>query len=389
MRTVYRGSVVETTRVVENGIVVTQGERILYAGEEGGYAYSGDEEIRDYRGQWIIPGLIDIHVHGNAGHDVMDGTKEALVAISKSLSSYGITGFLATTMTAPFVEIERALNAVVETVGSPELAAEVLGVHLEGPWINPKMKGAQAEENIVHPTEERVDAILRLIGEKLRVVTIAPEMPEAMAAIQKLTEQGVICSIGHSDATIEQVNEAVERGASHATHMFNGMRGLHHREPGVVGATLVHDRMTCDIIADFIHVHPNALELVYRMKGRERLLLISDGMRAVGMPDGTYDLGGQTVHVHKCIARLTDGTLAGSTLTLNRAIGHMVETLRLSVPDAVYMAATAPAVKLGVSERKGSLEAGKDADLVVLALDYSVRATVVKGRMVYQEGESE
>ncbi|RNB82786.1 N-acetylglucosamine-6-phosphate deacetylase [Brevibacillus fluminis] len=389
MRTVYRGSVVETTRVVENGIVVTQGERILYAGEEGGYAYSGDEEIRDYSGQWIIPGLIDIHVHGNAGHDVMDGTKEALVAISKSLSSYGITGFLATTMTAPFAEIERALNAVVETVGSPELAAEVLGVHLEGPWINPKMKGAQAEENIVHPTEERVDAILRLIGEKLCVVTIAPEMPEAMAAIQKLTEQGVICSIGHSDATIEQVNEAVERGASHATHMFNGMRGLHHREPGVVGATLVHDRMTCDIIADFIHVHPNAVELVYRMKGRERLLLISDGMRAVGMPDGTYDLGGQTVHVRKCIARLTDGTLAGSTLTLNRAIGHMVETLRLSVPDAVYMAATAPAVKLGVSERKGSLEVGKDADLVVLAPDYSVRATVVKGRMVYQEGESE
>ncbi|MGO0058558.1 N-acetylglucosamine-6-phosphate deacetylase [Brevibacillus fluminis] len=388
MRTVYRGSVVETTRVVENGIVVTQGEHILYAGEEGGYAYSGDEEIRDYSGQWIIPGLIDIHVHGNAGHDVMDGTREALVAISKSLSSYGITGFLATTMTAPFAEIERALNAVVETVGSPELAAEVLGVHLEGPWINPKMKGAQAEENIVHPTEERVDAILRLIGENLRVVTIAPEMPEAMAAIEKLAGQGVICSIGHSDATIEQVNEAVERGASHATHMFNGMRGLHHREPGVVGATLVHDRMTCDIIADFIHVHPNAVELVYRMKGRERLLLISDGMRAVGMPDGTYDLGGQTVHVHKCIARLTDGTLAGSTLTLNRAIGHLVETLHLSMPDAVYMAATAPAVKLGVSERKGSLEAGKDADLVVMAPDYSVRATVVKGRMVYQEGES-
>lgn len=388
MRTVYRGSVVETTRVVEKGIVVTQGESILYAGEESGYTFCGEEEIRDYSGQWIIPGLIDIHVHGNAGHDVMDGTRESLVAISKSLSRYGITGFLATTMTAPFADIEKALNAVVETVGSPELAAEMLGVHLEGPWINPKMKGAQAEENIVYPGAEQVEAVLRLLGDKLRVVTIAPEMPEALAAIQKLSRQGVICSIGHSDATIEQVNAAVEQGACHVTHMFNGMRGLHHREPGVAGAALVNDRLTCDIIADLIHVHPNAVELVYRMKGRKRLLLISDGMRAVGMPDGTYDLGGQTVHVHKCIARLTDGTLAGSTLTLNRAIGHLVETLQLTMTDAVYMAATAPALKLGLGEQKGSLEAGKDADLVVLAPDYSVRATVVRGRMVYQEGES-
>lgn len=388
MRTVYRGSVVETTRIVEQGIVVTQGETILYAGEKSGYTFQGDEQIRDCSGQWIFPGLIDIHVHGNAGYDVMDGTKESLVEISKSLSSYGVTGFLATTMTAPFAEIKKALNAIVETADSPELKAQLLGVHLEGPWINPKMKGAQAEENITHPADEQVEAVLRLIGEKLRVVTIAPEMPEALAAIEKLSQHGVICSIGHSEATLEQVNAAVEQGASHVTHMYNGMRGLHHREPGVVGATLVNDRLTCDIIADLIHAHPSAVELVFRMKGRERLLLISDGMRAVGMPDGTYDLGGQTVHVHKCIARLTDGALAGSTLTLNRAIQHLVETLHVDVTDAVYMAATAPARKLGLGSRKGSLEVGKDADLVVLAPDYRVLATVVKGRVVYQEEQT-
>lgn len=388
MRTVYRGNVVETTRVVEQGIVVTQGESILYVGEESGYTFLGDEQMHDYSGRWIIPGMIDIHVHGNAGYDVMDGTKESLVEISKSLSSYGITGFLATTMTAPFTDIKRALNAVVETVASPELTAELLGVHLEGPWINPKMKGAQAEENIVHPTDEQVESVLGLIGEKLRVVTIAPEMPGALAAIAKLSQHGVICSIGHSDATIEQVHAAVRQGASHVTHMYNGMRGLHHREPGVVGAALLNDRLTCDIIADMVHVHPGSVELAYRMKGRERLLLISDGIRAVGMPDGSYDLGGQTVYVHKCIARLTDGTLAGSTLTLNRAIGHLIETLQLDITDAVYMAATAPAHKLGLDKEKGSLEAGKNADLVVLAPDYSVLVTVVKGRVVYSEGDT-
>lgn len=388
MRTIYRGSVVETGRVVKNGIVVTEGETIVYVGVEQDYAARGDETVRDYHGHWIIPGLIDIHVHGNAGYDVMDGTADSLIEISRSLSRYGVTGFLATTMTAPFVEIEKALRAIVETVDSPQLSAQLLGVHLEGPWINPKLKGAQPEEHIVPPTAERVEAVLQLLGEKLRVVTIAPEMPEALQTIGKLSGHGVICSVGHSDATIEQVAAAVERGASHVTHMFNGMRGLHHREPGVVGAALVNDRLTCDIIADFVHVHPNAVELVYRMKGRERLMLISDGMRAVGMPDGTYELGGQTVHVHKCIAHLNDETLAGSTLTLNRAIAHLVETLHLDVHDAVYMAATAPALKLGLGDHKGSLEAGKDADLVVLTPDYHVRETVVKGRTVYQEGET-
>ncbi len=388
-RTVYKGSVVLTDQIVEQGVVAVEHGRIIYAGAEGGYSYGGDEQLRDYSGCWIMPGLIDIHVHGSNGCDVMDGTREALQTISKSLCRYGVTGFLATTMAAPLTEVERVTAAVAALMAEGvELDAQLLGVHLEGPWLNPRMKGAQSEEHICNPGEQQVEAVLHMCGEHLRVVTIAPELPGALAAIRRLSSQGIVCSIGHTDATAEQVEAAIAHGATHCTHLFNAMRGLHHREPGVVGTALVKRQLSCDMIADLVHVHPHAVELAYHSKGRERLFLISDGMRAVGMSDGSYELGGQTVNVVGCIARLSDGTLAGSTLTLNQAVRNMVETLGISVSDAVYMAATGPAEKIGWGSQKGSLDAGKDADLVIMAKDFTVLLTVVQGRVVFREGEN-
>jgi N-acetylglucosamine-6-phosphate deacetylase len=381
---IVKGRIVLTDGVIEQGVVVTEGKTIVFVGEEREYRPTGDEVLLDYSGHWVIPGMIDLHVHGGAGFDVMDGSPEAIREISKNLCRYGVTGFLPTTMTAPFELIARALEAIAEV--EPGEYAQILGVHLEGPWINPKHKGAQREEDIQPPSLQQAEAILEQSGGGLRMVTIAPEMPGALEVISELSGRNVICSIGHSDATWEEVQRAVEAGATHFTHLFNAMRGLHHREPGVVGAALQLRQCSCDIIADLVHVHPAAIKLVYNSKGREKLLLISDGMRAVGMGDGAFELGGQTVHVHKCIARLGDGTLAGSTLTLDRAVKHMVEEVGVAVEDAVFMAATAPAEKLGIADRKGSLAAGKDADLAVLSNRFQPLLTMVNGKIAYQEG---
>lgn len=384
MKKVYKGKLITEDQIIEQGVLVTEGERVLYAGEKNGYPLQGNEEIIDYSAYWLSPGFIDIHVHGGVGFDVMDGTEEALISISRGLASFGVTGFLPTTMTAPLPEIQHVLELIKETKNKPVSGAQILGVHLEGPWISHEYKGAQNEKFITHPTPEQVAEIMNWLGDLATVVTIAPEIPGALEAIRTLSEHGIICSIGHTNATHEQVTRAAREGASHFTHAFNAMRGLHHREPGVVGALMGLRHMTCDVIADLVHSHACTLDILYQLKGRDKLLLISDGMQAVGLPDGEYSLGGQAVYVRQCIARLADQTLAGSTLSLNRAVQNMVEVIGLSLQDAVYMAATAPAKKLGMDQHKGSLVAGKDADITVLTSDFQVVETVVKGKTVYK-----
>lgn len=382
---VYKGKLVLEDRVIEQGVLAISGEQIVYAGPESEYSYLGNEEIVDYSSYWLSPGFIDIHVHGGVGFDVMDGTEEALVSISRGLASFGVTGFLPTTMTAPLPDIQHVLELIRETKTKQLTGAQILGVHLEGPWISHEYKGAQNEKYITNPTPEKVAEILNWLGDLAAVVTIAPEIPGALEAIRTLTDRGIICSIGHTNATHEQVTRAHEQGASHFTHAFNAMKGLHHREPGVVGALMGIKDMTCDVIADLVHSHACTLDILYQLKGREKLLLISDGMQAVGLPDGEYSLGGQAVYVRQCIARLADQTLAGSTLSLNRAVHNMVETIGLSLPDAVYMASMAPAKKLGIDQQKGSLKAGKDADITVLTPEFQVVETLVKGMTIYKE----
>ncbi|MGC5326827.1 N-acetylglucosamine-6-phosphate deacetylase [Brevibacillus sp. SYSU BS000544] len=384
-RKVYKGRVVLPDQIIENGVLVVTGATITFVGEEASFDVRDEDEVVDYSSSYICPGFIDIHVHGNAGHDVMDGTEEAIDEISHSLARFGVTGFLPTTMTAPMDEIRKVIENIHQMKAKQTGGAQVLGVHLEGPWISEVYKGAQNGAYISNPTSDEVDQVLTWIDDLPCVVTIAPEISGAVEAIKSLTSRGIICSIGHTNATHEEVSRAVENGASHFTHAFNAMRGLHHREPGVVGALMGMKQMTCDVIADLVHTHASILDILYQLKGREKLLLISDGMRAVGLPDGEYSLGGQTVIVRQCIARLADSTLAGSTLSLQKAVHNMVDEIGVPLIDAVYMAATAPATKLGISHSKGSLAVGKDADIAVLSADFRVVETIVKGIPVYKE----
>jgi N-acetylglucosamine-6-phosphate deacetylase len=331
----------------------------------------------------IVPGYLDIHVHGSKGHDVMDGTEAALEAMSLSLAEYGVTGWLATTLTAGYEELLRVLENCRRVAQRNGAGAELVGVHLEGPWINSRHKGAQNAEHVITPTVKEAQRLIAAGGGLLKLVTLAPEQEGAESVTTALHAAGVRVSVGHSDATYDNVRSAMEHGLSHVTHCYNAMRPLHHREPGVVGAAMYHDELTAELIADGVHVHPVAMSILYRLKQAEGLVLVSDGMRAVGMEDGEYDLGGLQVHLANGEARLADGTLAGSTLTLDRAVQNMVRLCGIPLPEAVAMATETPAKVIGVADRKGRLQTGYDADFLVLDEELNVVRTCRDGRWVY------
>lgn len=363
-QTVLRGRIVLEDGILEDGIVAMEGETIQYVGPPLAEYRQAAEYIRT--DGYIWPGLIDIHIHGAGGSDVMDGTPEAIATISRTLMRFGVTGFLATTVTGNKPQLERAMSNVVNQAPYLVDGAEVLGIHLEGPWICPERCGAQNPEFIVDPGPEDAAWAMDKSEGTLRVVTMAPERPGAMETIRELTQNGVIVSVGHSDATYEQVIAAAEAGATHLTHCFNGMRGLHHREPGVVGAGLADDRFSLELIADGHHVHPGAIKLLIKVKGPDDMMLISDGMRAVGMPAGEYELGGLRVFSDGETVRLESGSLAGSLLTLDAAVRNTVTYGDIPLYKAVKMASLTPAKRIGVDGEMGSIREGKLADLVIV-----------------------
>ncbi|MGG1658428.1 N-acetylglucosamine-6-phosphate deacetylase [Brevibacillus sp. NRS-1366] len=379
-----KGAVIADGQEIKDGLVVVDGKTIRYAGAAKDYSDVMPKQVVSVDG-WICPGFMDIHMHGIDGYDTMDGTPESLQAISTALTRFGVTSFLATTMTAPYEELEPVLANIAKVSRQGMQGAQVVGIHLEGPWINPRYKGAQKEENISLPVIGAVHRLYELADGLMKVVTIAPEQPEALEAIAWLKDKGVIVSAGHSGATFAQAAQAVDAGVRHFTHCFNAMTGLHHREPGVVGAAMYHEQLSTELIADGIHVHPAVMKILYRVKTAERLALVSDSMRAAAMGEGKYDLGGQEVHVHDNQAKLTDGTLAGSILTLNRAVGNMVTLSGVPLPEAVEMASHTPATILGMGERKGRLAAGYDADIAVLDERFDVTMTYVAGNNVYRK----
>lgn len=359
-RKAFRGKVVLAEGVLEEGMVVTEGERIRYVGSP--LSFEGVEEEVQAEG-WIWPGLIDLHVHGAGGSDVMDGTPKALQRISTVLAAHGVTGFLATTMTMSKPKLQQAMVNVSEN-GSKLKGAQALGLHLEGPWICKDKRGAQNPEYITDPLPTDATWVMDAARGCLRIVTLAPERPGAVDLIRALSRQGVIVSVGHSSATHAQVEVALEAGASHVTHVFNGMTGLHHREPGVAGAAMTDDRLTVELISDGFHVHPAVIKLLVRAKQEDGLLLISDGIRAVDQPEGVYELGGLKMKTKGGKATLEDGSLAGSLLTLDQAVLNLARYARVPLWKAVRMASLAPARRLEVDGDRGSLEAGKRADLL-------------------------
>ncbi|MGN7469879.1 N-acetylglucosamine-6-phosphate deacetylase [Brevibacillus sp. SAFN-007a] len=387
-RYALKGKIIAEGQAIEDGLVVVAGGTIAYAGEAAGYAEPWPTEVVTAETGWICPGFVDMHIHGIDGHDTMDGTPESLRAISAALARYGVTAFVATTMTASYEELEPVLENIAQVSQQGLPGAQLIGIHLEGPWINPRYKGAQKEENIALPKLEAVQRLYGLSRGLLKVVTIAPEQPEALEAIAWLKEQGVIVSAGHTGATFAQAAEAVEAGVRHFTHCFNAMTGLHQREPGGVGAAMYYEQVSTELIADGIHVHPAVMNILYRVKTARRLALVSDSMRAAALCEGTYDLGGQEVHVRDNQAKLADGTLAGSVLTLNRAVGNMVALSGVPLPEAVEMASRTPASILGYGERKGRLAVGYDADMAVLDENFDVTMTFVAGKKVYVRPDS-
>ena len=335
----------------------------------------------DASGCTLLPGFIDLHVHGGAGHDTMDATPTALAAMSAFFAQHGVTAFLPTTMTAPHVDIRCAVAAVGAATAQQRAGVRMLGVHVEGPYISPVYPGAQPA-SFIRPPDLAEFAELLGAG-PVRMITLAPEVRGADELIAAAQAAGMIAVWGHTNATYEECVRAASLGISQATHTYNAMSPLHHRKPGALGATLLLDTIYAQLIADNIHVHPGAMALLARCKGIERTVLITDAMRAAGLPDGNYELGGQEVTVQNGACRLADGTLAGSILTMDQALVNFLAATGLGLASAWPVTSRTPAHALGLAHEFGSLALGYHGDLVLLDADLAVVATVVGGQVVY------
>ena len=333
----------------------------------------------------VLPGFIDEHIHGAGGADAMDGTEDALQTISEYVAKEGTTAFLATTMTQSPENIGKALKNVKTVREKGEYkGAEVLGVHLEGPFISPKHVGAQPLEYVAKPAPETFDKCNEISGGNIKVVTLAPEVEGGLDLVKHLAKIGVVASIGHTGAKFSDVEAAVAAGATNVTHTYNAQTPLHHREAGVVGAAMLIDELNCEMICDTIHVSVPAIKIFVKNKPHDKFTLITDAMRAKGMPDGLSELGGQQVFVKNGEARLSDGTLAGSVLKMNVAVKNLVEKVGVSFTDAVDFASANPAKNLGLYDERGSIEVGKRADFAVMDKDYNILYTVIGGKVVYK-----
>lgn len=371
---------------IEGGYIKISGQQINECGRFSNLVNSEGYEIVEVPSHYLaVPGFIDVHTHGAAGADTMDATTEALTTMAAALPKEGTTSFLATTITQEAESIEKALLNASEYIEKQPAQgqAEILGLHLEGPFVNKQRAGAQPAQYIIDPDLELFKRWQELSNGTIKLVTLAPERPGGLELIRYLKENGIIASLGHTDATYEEVLEAIAAGSNHVTHLFNQMRGLHHREPGVVGAALLHDEIMAELIVDGVHVRPEMVLLAYKQKTSEGIILITDSMRAKCLRNGQYDLGGQEVTVQDGKAVLKDGTLAGSILKLGQGVKNILTYTGCTVEEAIRMASVNPAKQLGIFERKGSISIGKDADIVILNEDMEVEMTYCRGKRAF------
>lgn len=381
---IENGMVITPSEAIEKGVVVFEDGKITAVGQKNRVKVPRSAKVIDASGKIVAPGFVDIHVHGGKGRDIMDASYEAVKEIAKFLVSHGTTSFFPTTISAPRSDLLRTVKAVKTAMEKGTDGAEVLGAHLEGPYINPEKRGAHDANYVRLPSLDEFEEIWAASNRAVKIVTLAPELEGSKMLIQKLRKLGTVASIGHSNATYIQTVDAMKRGVRHATHMFNRMSGFDPREPGVVGAVLVHDELTAELICDGIHVHPAAMNLLTRVKGPERVVLVTDAIRAAGMPDGEYALGKQRIIVKDGVSVLESGDFAGSTLTMDRAVRNIMRLVETPLQTAVKMATINPAAVVNVDENKGSLEPGKDADIVIIDDEINVYLTIVKGKIVYR-----
>ncbi|PZG17099.1 N-acetylglucosamine-6-phosphate deacetylase [Micromonospora craterilacus] len=362
------GKVVTPSGVIRQGCIEVRGDTISAVAEY--------PSVRD--GHWIVPGFVDIHTHGGGGHTFTTGDAGQARAAAAFHLRHGTTSLLASLVSAPFELMRSATTAFAPLVREGVLA----GIHFEGPYLSAARCGAQNPEFLRDPSTDELAELIKLGDGTVRMVTIAPERAGALEAIGLLTGHGVVAAVGHTDATYEQTCAAVSAGASVGTHLFNGMRAVHHREPGPVVALLTAPNVVCELVADGVHLHEGTLTFAASTAGPERCALITDAMAAAGMPDGDYELGGQAVTVADGVARLArDGAIAGSTLTMDVALRNAVAA-GIPVPDAVRMVATTPALAVGLGGQVGALQAGLRADLVVLDDDLEIVRVMRAGSWV-------
>ena len=370
---------------IADAVVLIDGDKIAAVGRKDEVTLPASARRHDKRDFSVVPGFIDVHIHGAAGHDVMESSPEALAAITTSVAARGTTSLVATTVTASEETTAKAAEAVagwmqrearkgVQRVPS----AEILGVHFEGPFISRARRGVHPEQWIAEPSIPHFRRLLTAANGAARILTLAPELPGAPELIGEARRAGVVVSLGHTDASYAEAMAAIAGGARHAAHVFNAMRPFGHRETGVLGAILTSAGVTAELIADGVHVDDAAIRILLAAKGPQEVVLVSDGMAATGMPDGRYRLGTFEVSVAGGIARNSDGKLAGSTLTLDRALRHMT-ALGLPLHEVLPMLTSNPARLLGLEKRKGCLAAGADADLVLLDDQLQVAGVVTRG----------
>ncbi|MBR6796189.1 MAG: N-acetylglucosamine-6-phosphate deacetylase [Clostridia bacterium] len=338
-------------------------------------------EVIDAKGAYVAPGFIDIHIHGYLGEDASDGSAEGIRKMAEGIAKNGVTSWLPTTMTVSKAELEKAFEVISSLMEESKTwnGATILGVNAEGPYINPKKKGAQAEEHILKPEA----SFFKKYASLIKIATLAPETDENLSCIRELArDTDILLSMGHTDATYEQAIEAIQNGVKHVTHLFNAQTALQHRNPGVVGAALSTD-VTAELICDTFHIHKGLFSLVAAAKG-DKLVLITDCTRGGGMPDGEYTLGGQKIYVKGIECKLEDGTIAGSVLKMNDAVYNVLNNTTLSVPQVVAAASLAPAKAIGVDKTKGSIEVGKDADLIIADENFRIKKTIIGGEIRYE-----
>ncbi|MGA2900412.1 MAG: N-acetylglucosamine-6-phosphate deacetylase [Candidatus Acidiferrales bacterium] len=381
---IYASRILTPQEELLDAVILVEGGRITAIGHRDEVKIP--EGAVDYvaSGMTVVPGFVDVHIHGAGGHDVMEATPAALDCITSTVARHGTTSILATTVTAPVDETCKSLEGIAQYIRSHEqqentgLAAEILGIHLEGPFISKTRRGVHPSDSITRPSIEILDKFRAASDGLIRILTVAPEIPGALDLIRAAVTNGIVAAIGHTDADYEQARAAIQAGARHAVHFYNAMRPFSHRDPGVIGAVLTEPDVTAEIIADGIHVAGPAIQVLLGTKGFDTVLLASDGTAATGMPDGNFRLGNFEVTVKDGVCRNSEGKLAGSTLTLDRALRYIV-SLGVPLIDALRMATILPARRLGLAGKKGIIAIGADADLVVLTPDLRVAGVMTRG----------
>ncbi len=369
---------------ISDAVVVIKGSKIAAVGKRGKVDLPRGAREINASGRTVVPGFVDVHIHGAGGRDVMEGSREALEIIAASVAAHGTTSLVATTVTASEKETGDSVAGIAHYIlnasqyAARELSAEVLGIHFEGPFISPARRGVHPAKWILRPSLEILAQLLKEARGTGLILTLAPELPGALELIAAARKAGLVVSLGHTDATYEQAHAAIEAGASHAAHVFNAMRPFSHRGTGVIGAVLTSPKVSAELIADGVHVDEAAMRMLVGIKTPERVILVSDGISATGMPDGKYQLGLFEVKVSGGVARNAEGKLAGSTLTLDRALRNMV-ALGVPFASALRMVTANPARQIGLGARKGVLAPGADADLVFLDDKLEVSGVMTRG----------